>query len=72
MYLGNFRYLAGLPRSVENHLFVSQRNPQASQTDQNRPTLRVGDDAYRTFALGRFNPGSYLQHLHTASELLNS
>ena len=72
MYLGNFRYLAGLPRSVENRFFASQRNPQASQTDQDRPTFRVGDDAYRAFALGRFNPRIYLQHLHTASELLNS
>jgi hypothetical protein len=34
--------------------------------------LRISDRAYRTFALGRLNPGVYLQHCTPPSELLSS
>jgi hypothetical protein len=54
--------LACLPGTVENRLFGSQADPQATQADQNGSTLGIGDHTYRTFALGRFNPGIYPQH----------
>jgi len=62
MDLGDLRDVAGLARSVEDCLFVAERNPQALQADQDRAALGIGDEPDRAFAFGGFNPRVDLEH----------
>jgi hypothetical protein len=60
--LGNGRELPGLLRRIQKRLLIAERKPHASQTAQDNPTLGIGNDHHRAFALGCFAPRVYLYH----------